>query len=432
MTWGLFPMFHDAKFGCRIGAFLGLAVWTMSSGAALGQTVQREYLAHPDNDKEKIELFWTKPDGPGPWPAVVFIHGHQTNRIGGMVYVEVGRLRRTVERGFVAAAVSQPGYGNSSGPPDFSGPFSQSAVLKAIEFLRAKPFVKPDKIGLVGGSRGAIVASMVATKDSRLAALVLVSGIYDLEKGYPTGLSGLDDNIAKEAGTSKAAFRARSAMHHADKIRMPVLLLHGADDWFDFQLVERFAEMLKANGTWVRLKVFADTGHLIPYDKQYEEIYPFLEWHLRSANIEVKRDAEPPKPQILTPRPIKEILRAKGLAEPQVKPTSVDYALLIGRWEGDFVSKTLENHVAWESKLTLDVFKNGRGRFSAAKRNEKWSTIVKIERGVVILRLYRRDVEFVYTQNDDTATLSATYEDKFKGYPRIRYVTLKKRVAPSQ
>ncbi len=152
----------------------------------------------------------------------------------------------------------------------------------------------------------------------------------------------------------------------------------------------------------------------------------------RPDNIGVKGDAEPPKPQILTPRPIKEIPRAKGLAEPQVKPTSVDYALLIGRWEGDFVSKTLENHVAWESKLTLDVFTNGRGRFSAAKRNQKWSTIVKIERGVVILRLYRKDVEFVYTQNDDTATLSAAYEDKFKGYPRIRYVTLKKRVAPSQ
>ncbi len=172
--------------------------------------------------------------------------------------------------------------------------------------------------------------------------------------------------------------------------------------------------------------------NLIPYDKQYEEIYPFLEWHLRSAYIGEKGDAEPPKPQILTPRPIKEILRAKGLAEPQVKLTSRDYALLIGPWEGDFVSKTLENHVAWESKLTLDVFKNGRGRFSSAKNNRKWGTIVKIERGVVILRMDKRDREFVYTQKDDTATLSATYEAKFAGNPRIRYITLKKRVAPSQ
>ncbi len=119
-------------------------------------------------------------------------------------------------------------------------------------------------------------------------------------------------------------------------------------------------------------------------------------------------------------------------ADPQVKLTSGDYALLVGRWEGDFVSKTLEYNVAWETKLTLDVFKNERGRFSAAKRNQKWGTIVKIERGVVILHIYRKDVEFVYTQNDYTATLSATYEDKFAGDPRIRYVTLKKRVAPSQ
>ena len=72
---------------------------------------------------------------------------------------------------------------------------------------------------------------MVAAKDPRLAAVILGAGMYDLEKDYPTGLRGLDINIERETkGASKAALRARSAFHHADKIKAPVLLLHGAKD----------------------------------------------------------------------------------------------------------------------------------------------------------------------------------------------------------
>lgn len=45
-------------------------------------------------------------------------------RDGGESYVKVGRLGMMAARGYVAAAVSQPGYGNSDGPPDFCGPFT--------------------------------------------------------------------------------------------------------------------------------------------------------------------------------------------------------------------------------------------------------------------------------------------------------------------
>ncbi len=70
--------------------------------------------------------------------------------------MQVGRLGIMASRGYVAAAVSQPGYGNSTGPPDFCGPVTQSAALDAIGFLRRQAFVNPNKIGLYGYSRGAI------------------------------------------------------------------------------------------------------------------------------------------------------------------------------------------------------------------------------------------------------------------------------------
>lgn len=184
--------------------------------------------------------------------------------------------------GYGAASLSQPGYGHSDGPPDYCGPFTQDAVLVALDFLRKQPFVNPTKVVLYGYSRGAIVASMVATRDPQLAAVVLGAGAYEIASLYPTGIRGIDASIRREAGTSAEAFRARSAIYHADKIKVPVLLLHGArDERIPVWQAEAFAEKLKANGVAVKLKIFPNATHRIPIDEQYQDIYPFLEQSLR-------------------------------------------------------------------------------------------------------------------------------------------------------
>jgi dipeptidyl aminopeptidase/acylaminoacyl peptidase len=123
---------------------------------------------------------------------------------------------------------------------------------------------------------------MVATKDPKLAAVVLGAGAYNFFSWYPTPLRGIDANIEREAGTSAEAFRARSAIYHIDKIKIPVLLLHGAqDERIPVQQTEAFAEQLKAHGIDVKLKIFPNTRHGIPIDEQNREIYPFLEQALR-------------------------------------------------------------------------------------------------------------------------------------------------------
>ena len=72
----------------------------------------------------------------------------------------------------------------------FAGPFPKNALGEAVKFLRSKAFVNQDKIMLYGVSRGAIAASMLATTDSQLAGVILIGGIYDLKRGFPTGPKG--------------------------------------------------------------------------------------------------------------------------------------------------------------------------------------------------------------------------------------------------
>jgi len=247
-----------------------------------GWAIRQELLSHRQDSGKKVEIYWATPTGSGPWPAVLLIHGHQEQaRNGGEMYVLTGRLGLLARRGYVAVALSQPGYGRSDGPPDYCGPFSQDAAETVLAWLRGSPFVVPDKIALFGYSRGAIVAGMVATKDPRLAAVILGAGAYDFSTWYPTPLPGIDGNIRQEAGVSAEAFRARSAIHHVDAIRAPILLLHGAhDERIPLRQAEAFAQRLKSAGRTVTLKVF-DSRHGIPVEDQYREVYPFLEAALR-------------------------------------------------------------------------------------------------------------------------------------------------------
>ena len=77
-------MVRTTSFGMKV--FLVLAVLLMAARVAMagdalvdpgGWPIHSELLPHSENRSKVVELFWTKPEGNGPFPAVLFIHGHQ-------------------------------------------------------------------------------------------------------------------------------------------------------------------------------------------------------------------------------------------------------------------------------------------------------------------------------------------------------------------
>lgn len=276
--------------------FLGLNQSANADAGRTDPTYHTERIPISSASDRKVEFFWTSPAGKGPWPAIVYIHGHQEGeRPGGLPYASRGILERVSKGGVVAVAISQPGYGKSDGPADFCGPISQAAVHAVIERLRRMPIVRPEKIALNGGSRGAILAALVAAQDARLAAVALVSGFYDFKAMLPRlretaksnpEVSELVHNLLTEGGGETAALEQRSALPLAAQIRVPTLILNGErDNRTDPSQARALGEKIAAHGTFSQVIVYPNYDHRIPFPVEHAAVDPFFAKYLSLAPL---------------------------------------------------------------------------------------------------------------------------------------------------
>jgi dipeptidyl aminopeptidase/acylaminoacyl peptidase len=238
------------------------------------------FIHHPDDPGKRVEAFLQKPAGNGPWPTIVFLHGHQEwPSNGGKDFVTWGELDRFAKKGYLAVAVSQPGYGHSSGPADFCGPFTQHAVSAVLAKLRSDGLIAPNKILIEGISRGAITGGLISTYDPSIAGVVLISGVYDLPQfSANPNYAQISKAFVAETGGSTEAMRVRSLLFFAREIKAAALIINGAkDDRTDPAQAQSLADKINSQGGKARAIIFPNLGHHIPNEVRDKEVDAFID-----------------------------------------------------------------------------------------------------------------------------------------------------------
>jgi pimeloyl-ACP methyl ester carboxylesterase len=115
-----------------------------------------------------------RPDQKGPVPAVVVLGGSDRSARG---KVKTQLAEHFARHGVAALTYDSPGTGGSTGNAMLQTCEDRSSeAIAALKFLQAKAGIDPQKVGLVGGSQGALIALMAATQDPEVAFAIAVSG----------------------------------------------------------------------------------------------------------------------------------------------------------------------------------------------------------------------------------------------------------------
>jgi dipeptidyl aminopeptidase/acylaminoacyl peptidase len=177
-------------------------------------------------DGRTVEAFSFRPAGDGPFPGVLMIPGYQRTARD---LIPLGS--RLAAEGIAGISVSQPGFGKSQGPADYVGPKTLKVLTSGYRKFQHEPFVDPNRMGIYGYSRGGMAASLLAVELDDVKAAVLGAGIYDFKKAYDdVTLPGIRENMKAETGMTEEAVRQRSSVRRMDRLKCPVLILHGEKD----------------------------------------------------------------------------------------------------------------------------------------------------------------------------------------------------------
>lgn len=121
------------------------------------------------------EALLCRPEGKGPFPAVVHNHGVGVDTVG---------YQKALKRGYNLPAIckelSVDGFLTfvpirQGGPGLRNLPPHKAQVLEAIDYVKRLPDVDPSRVALTGNSRGGLLTLMVGVEQPDLKALVIMA-----------------------------------------------------------------------------------------------------------------------------------------------------------------------------------------------------------------------------------------------------------------
>jgi len=204
------------------------------------------------------------PEGEGPFPVILQIHGGPYASYGVHVFDETQVL---VDAGY-AVVYSNPrgsaGYGREHGRSirQRMGTLDFFDVLDFLDgVVSADPRLDGDRVGVMGGSYGGYMTAWVIAHDHRFAGAIVERGFLD-PTAFP-GSSDIGSFFGQEyVGTDPALVASQSPMAVVDQVRTPTLVLHSELDFrCPLEQATRYYAALKRQGTEAEMLIFPGEDH---------------------------------------------------------------------------------------------------------------------------------------------------------------------------
>ncbi|WP_435195779.1 S9 family peptidase [Natronomonas sp. EA1] len=268
--------------------------WTRASTAALSRSSFRpsELVRYESFDGREIPAYFTLPASAGeePVPVIVDVHGGpESQRRPSFAAVKQYFLANGYAY-FEPNVRGSTGYGTAySHLDDVENRMDSVADLKAgVDWLASREEIDADRIVVKGGSYGGFMVLAALTEYPELwAAGVDIVGIANFVTFLENTGSWRRELREAEYGSleeDREFLEAISPINHADEIRAPLFVLHGANDP---RVPIGEAEQIAAEASKhvpVETLIFEDEGHGISRRENrieaYSRIVAFLDTHV--------------------------------------------------------------------------------------------------------------------------------------------------------
>ncbi|MCY0905042.1 S9 family peptidase [Arthrobacter sp. H14-L1] len=204
------------------------------------------------------------PQGPGPHPVLVNIHGGPFAQYGWGLFDEAQVYASAGYAVLMCNPRGSAGYGFDHGRSirEAMGTVDFHDVMSYLEgALAAFSELDGARLGVMGGSYGGYLTAWTISQDHRFKAAIVERGFLDPETF--TGTSDIGWYFSSEyTGTDPDRVRAQSPMAQASEVRTPTLVIHSEQDLrCPLEQGQRYYAQLRRNGVDAELLIFPGENH---------------------------------------------------------------------------------------------------------------------------------------------------------------------------
>ena len=233
---------------------------TLAEGATI---VEPQELTATSPDGYPVHGWLVRPEGDGPHPVLLMIHGGPFTQYGHTLFDEAQVYAGAGYAVVMGNPRGSSGYGEAHGRAIIGdmGNVDRVDLMTLLDTALKEPGLDPGRVGVLGGSYGGYMSSWLAAHESRFKSAIVERALtaWDSFEGS-SDIGWIFGDLY--IGNDPDKLRDQSPLTHADKIEIPTLIIHSEQDWrCPLEQAQRLFVKLRRRGVEAELLLFPGEGH---------------------------------------------------------------------------------------------------------------------------------------------------------------------------